>query len=71
VITGTLPTLSREQAKEMIEKAGGKVTDSISKKTSFLVVGENAGSKLEKARSLGVPLLEEGDLLEKLGNLNE
>jgi DNA ligase (NAD+) len=66
VITGTLPTLSREKARELIEKAGGKVTDSVSKNTSFLVVGENAGSKLEKARSLGIPILEEGELLEKL-----
>jgi len=66
VITGTLPTLSREQAKELIEKAGGKVTDSVSKNTNFLVLGENAGSKLDKARSLGVPLLNEGELLAKL-----
>jgi DNA ligase (NAD+) len=66
VITGTLPTLSREQAKELIEHAGGKVTDSVSKNTNYLVLGENAGSKLEKARSLGVPLLTEGELLEKL-----
>ena len=66
VITGTLPTLSREKAKELIEKAGGKVTDSVSKNTNFLVLGDNAGSKLERARSFGVPLLNEGELLEKL-----
>ena len=54
VITGTLPTFSREQAKELIQNNGGKVTDSVSKKTDYLVVGENAGSKLEKARQLGV-----------------
>lgn len=62
VITGTLPTLSRDQAKQLIEENGGKVTDSVSKNTSFLVVGENAGSKLEKARNLGVPTLDEAGL---------
>ena len=62
VITGTLPTLSRDRAKELIEKYGGKVTDSVSKNTSYLVVGESAGSKLDKAKSLGVPLLDEGGL---------
>ncbi len=66
VITGTLPNLSREQAKELIENAGGKVTDSVSKNTQFLVVGENAGSKLEKARSLGITIYDESELLEKL-----
>ncbi len=64
VITGTLPTLKRDEAKALIQKAGGKVTDSVSKKTSYLVAGEDAGSKLEKARSLGVPQLSESDLLE-------
>lgn len=70
VITGTLPTLSRDQAKALIEKFGGKVTDSVSKNTSYLVVGEAAGSKLDKAKALGVPLLEEiglNDLIKKLG----
>jgi DNA ligase (NAD+) len=62
VITGTLPSLSRDQAKALIEKYGGKVTDSVSKNTSYLVVGESAGSKLDKAKSLGVPLLDEGGL---------
>jgi DNA ligase (NAD+) len=66
VITGTLPTLSREEAKAMIEAAGAKVTDSVSKKTSFLVVGEDAGSKLDKATKLGVPTLTEDALKEKL-----
>ena len=65
VITGTLPTLSREEAKQFIELNGGKVTDSVSKKTDFLVVGESAGSKLEKAISLGVPQLDE-EALQKL-----
>ena len=66
VITGTLPTYSREEAKALIEEHGGKVTDSVSKKTSFLVVGENAGSKLDKARSLGVPVLDEAALLQRI-----
>lgn len=59
VITGTLPQLSRDEAKALIEGRGGKVTDSVSKKTSYLVLGENAGSKLEKARSLNIPILDE------------
>ena len=62
VITGTLPTLSREEAKERIETAGGKVTDSVSKKTQYLVAGEKAGSKLEKAAKLGVTVLDEAAL---------
>lgn len=62
VITGTLPTLSREEAKALIEKYGGKTTDSVSKNTSYLVVGENAGSKLDKAIALGVKQLSENDL---------
>ncbi|MBW4628386.1 MAG: NAD-dependent DNA ligase LigA [Brasilonema octagenarum HA4186-MV1] len=66
VITGTLPTLKRDEAKELIQKAGGKVTDSVSKKTDFLVVGEEAGSKLVKAQELGVRQLSEGELLELL-----
>jgi DNA ligase (NAD+) len=65
VVTGTLPTLSREEVKEMIQAAGGKVTDSVSKSTSYLVLGENAGSKLDKAVALGVPRLDE-DALRKL-----
>ncbi len=67
VITGTLPTLKREEAKEKIEAAGGKVTGSVSKKTDFLVAGEDAGSKLDKAQSLGVAVIDEKQLLEKLG----
>jgi DNA ligase (NAD+) len=63
VLTGTLPRLTREQAKEMIESAGGKVSGSVSKKTSYVVAGEDAGSKLEKAESLGVKVLEEAGLL--------
>lgn len=59
VLTGTLPTLSRDAAKEMIEALGGKVTGSVSKKTDYVVAGEVAGSKLEKARALGLPVLDE------------
>jgi DNA ligase (NAD+) len=66
VITGTLPTLKREEAKELIQKTGAKVTDSISKKTDYLVVGEEAGSKLAKAQKLGITCLEEAQLLELL-----
>ncbi|WP_414574998.1 NAD-dependent DNA ligase LigA [Anabaena sp. CCY 9402-a] len=66
VITGTLPTLKRDQAKELIQKAGGKITESVSKKTDYLVVGEDAGSKLEKAQSLGIAQLTEAQLLEIL-----
>ena len=64
VVTGTLPTLSRDEAKEFIESNGGKVTDSVSKKTSYLVLGENPGSKLEKAKSLGVKIIGEEELRE-------
>ncbi len=62
VLTGTMPTLSRDEAKDLIEAAGGKVAGSVSKKTHFLVAGEDAGSKLEKARELGVPVLDEAQL---------
>ena len=67
VLTGTLPTLTREEAKERIEAAGGKVAGSVSSKTSFLVAGEEAGSKLDKARQLEIPVLDEAGLLAKLG----
>ena len=62
VLTGTLPNLSREQAKAMIEAAGGKVSGSVSKKTSYVIAGEEAGSKLEKAQELKVPVLDEAGL---------
>jgi DNA ligase (NAD+) len=62
VLTGTLPTLTREAAKEMIESAGGRVAGTVSKKTSYVVAGEEAGSKLERALSLGVPVLDEASL---------
>ncbi|MBW4610708.1 MAG: NAD-dependent DNA ligase LigA [Hassallia sp. WJT32-NPBG1] len=64
VITGTLPTLKRDEAKALIQKNGGKVTESVSKKTDYLVVGEDAGSKLEKAQSLGITQLSEAQLLQ-------
>jgi DNA ligase (NAD+) len=63
VLTGTLPNLTRESAKEKIESAGGRVSGSVSKKTSYVVAGEEAGSKLDKATSLGVPVLNEQGLL--------
>ncbi len=62
VVTGTLPTLSRDGVKEFIESNGGKVTDSVSKKTSYLVLGEAPGSKLEKAQALGVKVINEAEL---------
>ncbi|HAE59638.1 MAG TPA: DNA ligase (NAD(+)) LigA [Anaerolineae bacterium] len=67
VVTGTLPSLSREGVKEFIESHGGKVTDSVSKKTSYLVLGENPGSKHDKALALGVPILDEDGLRELAG----
>lgn len=62
VITGTLPKFSRQQAKEFIERYGGRVTGSVSKKTSYLVLGENPGSKSEKAEKLGIPVIDEDGL---------
>ena len=66
VITGTLPTLSRSKATEVVEQAGGRVTNSVSKATSFLVAGEEAGSKLEKARALGIEIIDEKELLKRI-----
>ena len=65
VVTGTLPSLSRAKAAELIEAAGGHVADSVSKKTTALVVGADAGSKLEKAKALGIPVIDEAELLRR------
>jgi DNA ligase (NAD+) len=67
VLTGTLPQLSREAATERILAAGGRVTGAVSKKTDYLIAGDSAGSKLEKAQRLGVPVLDEDGLLDLLG----
>jgi DNA ligase (NAD+) len=68
VLTGTLPQLTREEATALIEAQGGKVSGSVSKKTDYVVAGEEAGSKLEKARALGVAVLDEDGLRQLLGN---
>jgi len=67
VLTGTLPTLGRDEARDLIEKAGGKVSGSVSKKTDYVVAGEEAGSKLTKAQELGVAILDEASLRALLG----
>ena len=66
VITGSLPTLSREQASALVEANGGRISSSVSKKTSFVLVGEDAGSKLEKARALGVETIDEAEFLRRI-----
>ncbi|HEU4642062.1 MAG TPA: NAD-dependent DNA ligase LigA [Gemmatimonadaceae bacterium] len=71
VITGTLPTLSRAQATELLEAAGAHITSGVSKNTSFVVVGEEAGSKLDKARQLGIETIDEAELLRRLGRTPE
>ena len=63
VLTGTLPNMSRDEAAELIEAAGGKVSGSVSKKTGYVVAGSDAGSKLAKAQELGVAILDEAGLL--------
>ncbi|MDM0111091.1 NAD-dependent DNA ligase LigA [Variovorax sp. J22R133] len=68
VITGTLPNLSRDEAKDRLEAAGAKVAGSVSKKTSYVVAGAEAGSKLDKAQELGVAVIDEAQMLELLGN---
>jgi DNA ligase (NAD+) len=67
VLTGTLPTLKRDEAGDRIKQAGGKVSGSVSKKTDFVVAGEEAGSKLDKAKELGVRVIDEAELLRMLG----
>jgi DNA ligase (NAD+) len=66
VLTGTLPSLSREEATKLIEELGGKVSGSVSKKTSYVLAGEDAGSKLQKAQDLGIPILDEAAFREKI-----
>jgi DNA ligase (NAD+) len=67
-LTGTLPNLTRDDAKSKIEAAGGKVSGSVSKKTNYVIAGEEAGSKLDKARDLKVRVLDEAGLLKLLEN---
>jgi DNA ligase (NAD+) len=67
VLTGTLPTLSRDEATQLIEAAGGRVTGSVSKKTDAVVAGEEAGSKLDKARSLKIEIIDEAELRRRAG----
>ncbi len=66
VLTGTLPTMTRSEASKLIEQNGGKTSSSVSKKTSYVLAGEEAGSKLTKAQSLGITVISEQDLLEML-----
>ena len=66
VLTGTLPTLSRDEASKMIEDAGGKTSSSVSRKTSFVLAGEEAGSKLTKAKELGIKIIDEETFIKML-----
>jgi len=68
VVTGTLPSLSRDEAEEAVRSAGGSVSSSVSKKTTFVLAGDGAGSKLQKAEELGVSIITEEEFLKKIGN---
>ena len=70
VVTGTLPTLGRKEAEELIVKNGGKASGSVSKKTSFVLAGEAAGSKLTKANNLGIKVIDEAEFMEMIKNAN-
>ena len=67
VVTGTLPSMGRREAEALIERLGGKAASSVSKKTDYVLAGENAGSKLDKARTLGVPVLDEAAFFTLIG----
>ena len=71
VVTGTLPTLSRQEAEALITQNGGKAAGSVSKKTSYVVAGEAAGSKLTKAQTLGIPVIDEAGLYALIENGGE
>ena len=66
VLTGTFPTMTRDEAKDLLEKAGAKVAGSVSKKTDYVVAGTDAGSKLTKAEELGVPVIDEAAMLDMM-----
>ncbi len=68
VVTGTLPTLSRQEAEALIRENGGIAAGSVSRKTNFVVAGENAGSKLAKAKTLGIPVIDEAELVRMTAN---
>ena len=67
VVTGTLTHFTRDQIKQKIEELGGKATDSVSKATSFVLAGEEAGSKLDKAKKLGVEVIDEAEFMKRIG----
>ena len=70
VITGTLPTMERKEAAKLIEQLGGKVSGSVSRKTSYVLAGENAGSKLTKANEIGIPVISEEELQQMIAELS-